>query len=89
MQRMIADENDEKQCADITFRANAAALSKDECKTDEGVSFAQIKEQSGNSTEEGAGADDAESGASLVGLNNVALTAVVGLALSFVTGMVL
>ncbi|KAA8635443.1 hypothetical protein SMACR_00537 [Sordaria macrospora] len=76
-------------CADITFRANATALSKDECKTDEKVSFAQIKEQSGNSTDDGASADDAKSGASIVGLNNVALTAVVGMALSFVTGMVL
>ncbi|KAK3395790.1 hypothetical protein B0T20DRAFT_382380 [Sordaria brevicollis] len=78
-------------CADITFRANATALSKDECKTDDKVTFAEVKEQNANSTEggEGAGNDNTESGASLVGLNNVVLTAVVGMALSFVTGMAL
>ncbi|KAL0475603.1 hypothetical protein QR685DRAFT_513188 [Neurospora intermedia] len=76
-------------CADITFRADATALSKDECKTDDKVSFVQVKEPSGNSTEGGESADGKKSGASLVGLNKVALTAVVGMTLSFVTGMVL
>ncbi|KAK3341874.1 hypothetical protein B0T25DRAFT_617361 [Lasiosphaeria hispida] len=67
-------------CADITFRSSAAALSGDECKTD-GVTLAQIEPQvNGSST-------PPKSAGSIAGVNNVVLSSVVGLALVFVYGM--
>lgn len=53
------------------------------------MSFVQVKGPSGNGTEGDESADDKKSGASLVRLDKVALTSIAGMALSFVTGMVL
>lgn len=83
-------------CADITFRANATALSGDACKTDEGVSFVAVQQQSNdtatngttgsnstNSTDSGSG----ESAGSATGVSMVALSSVVGLAVLFCLGI--
>ncbi|KAK3329226.1 hypothetical protein B0H66DRAFT_609953 [Apodospora peruviana] len=75
-------------CADITFRANAKALSGDDCKSDEGVSFSVVTAEASNSTNNtstpgGTNGNSASAG----GVNTLVLTSVVGLAVAFVYGV--
>ena len=83
-------------CADITFRANATALSGDACKTDEGLSFVPVQQQSNdtasNGTTGGSNSTNSTSGSgenagSAAGVSMVALSSVVGLAVLFCLGI--
>ncbi|OIW23826.1 hypothetical protein CONLIGDRAFT_111078 [Coniochaeta ligniaria NRRL 30616] len=85
-------------CADITFRATAAALNSSECTTDSGVSYFAVSQEvngstsSGGSTGGSTGDNSSNSttggsgknAAAATGINMTALSSVVGLALAFV-----
>ncbi|KAK0735135.1 hypothetical protein B0T26DRAFT_633024 [Lasiosphaeria miniovina] len=63
-------------CADVTLRANATALSDSECVTDPGVSYVPVQQ-----------ASTAKSAGTMASVDIVSLSAVAGLALVFVFGM--
>ncbi|KAH8882548.1 hypothetical protein GQ53DRAFT_753597 [Thozetella sp. PMI_491] len=80
-------------CADITFRSNVSALSGDACKTDTGVSYSVVNQQvngttvgGSNSSSNGTSSGTGKNAGSTAGVNMVALTSVVALALVFVAG---
>ncbi|KAK4234977.1 hypothetical protein C8A03DRAFT_37192 [Achaetomium macrosporum] len=84
------DGNALYNCADIVFRANATALSGDDCVTSEGVSFAPVvagQGQTTNGTGPGSGSDTQGNAGSVTGVTVSALTSVVALAMVFVFGM--
>ena len=95
------DGNALYNCADIVFRANATALSGDACKSSDGMSVALVTAAgaagsgtgsgSGGATNttsgSGSGTSSKPNAGSAMGVNAVALSSVVGLAVVFVAGM--
>ncbi|KAH6633928.1 hypothetical protein B0J18DRAFT_414763 [Chaetomium sp. MPI-SDFR-AT-0129] len=79
-----ADGNALYNCADIEFKKDAKVLSGDQCKTDEGLSVANVTAAgSGNATN----GDDKGSAASGRRVDVVALTSVAALVSVFVLGL--
>ncbi|KAK3693394.1 hypothetical protein B0T22DRAFT_371950 [Podospora appendiculata] len=65
-------------CADITFRSGASALSSGDCATDAGITYVPIKQQATNSS--ATTATPKGNGATIAGVNMAALSLVMGLA---------
>lgn len=89
------DGNGLYNCADIVFRANATALAEDQCVTSPGVSFVPVVQAAaaggggsdGSANSTGGGASSKGSAGSATGVNKVALSSAVGLAVVFMFGM--
>lgn len=77
------DGNALYNCADITFRANAAPLSAEECTTSPGVSFTVVEAQNDDESSQ----DDGTSAGSINGMNPAVLSSVAALAMVFVFGL--
>ncbi len=74
-------------CADITFRNNVSPFGGQDCTTDSNVNFTVVNQEfNGSTTSTGGGGQSAGSSS---GVDRVALTSVVGLAVAFLYGMCL
>jgi hypothetical protein len=85
-------------CADITFASNATALSGDECVTDEGVSYFEVRQEFNGSTSDtasngtasngtGSGDSTGSNAGAAMGVSGMLMTGVVGVAMAFAFGM--
>ncbi len=88
------DGNALYNCADVVFRSNATVLAADQCVNSAGISYTPIQlaaaattTSTGSGTSSTGSSAGKGSGGSAVGVNVVAMSSVVGLAVAFVFGM--